>query len=95
MSPEQLRTARIVVGIVWIFAIASFFFPLYYSGIGPLGRALFWLLVCVHAVEFLFFLKTYRATGEPLFGHFLRTMAFGIAHHTEVKQRLEGSGEGS
>lgn len=90
-SPQQLKVGRIVVLIAWIFAFASWFFPLYYLPIGALGRGLFYILLFVHLVEFALFMKTYRATGEPLFGHFLRHMVYGVLHHTAVKQRLEAT----
>ncbi|MBW2232391.1 MAG: hypothetical protein JRH17_18545 [Deltaproteobacteria bacterium] len=87
-SERQLRIGRILVALTWIFALASWFFPLYYTSIGNLGRALFYILTFVHLVEFPLFLKTYRAAGGSLFGQFLRHMAYGVLHHTEVKQRL-------
>jgi hypothetical protein len=85
-SESQLKVARIVVVLTWIFGLASWFFPLYYMPVGNLGRALFYLLVFVHLVEFPLFFNTYRAAGGSLFGHFLRHMAYGMIHHAETKQ---------
>jgi uncharacterized protein YhhL (DUF1145 family) len=87
-SPQQLKIARIVVLVTWLFALSSFFFPVYYSSVGGFGRTLFWLLACVHLVEFGLFFKLYQSTGESLFGHFAKTMVYGVIHKTEVEQRV-------
>ena len=89
-TESQFKLAHTIVNATWIFAAACFFFPLYDMGVGALGRAVFWLLACVHLVEFALFFKLYKSTGEPLLGHFLRNMAYGVVHHAEVKQRLGG-----
>lgn len=83
-SARQLKTARIVVILVWIFAAASFFFPLYYTDAGALGRTLFGLLLAVHLVEFPLFMKTYQEAGGSLLSHFPRHMAFGVVYRAEV-----------
>ena len=88
---KQLKLARAIVNATWILAVACFFFPLYDMGVGSFGRTLFWLLACVHLVEFPLFLKIYRETGEPLLGHFLRHMAYGVIHRAEVLQRAGGA----
>ena len=86
-STSQLKTARTVAIPVWIFAAASFFFPLYYTDAGALGRTLFGLLLAVHLVEFPLFMKTYREAGGSLLSHFPRHMAFGVVYRAEVLQR--------
>ena len=83
-SASQLKTARIIAILVWIFAAASFFFPLYYTDAGALGRTLFGLLIAVHLVEFPLFMKTYREAGGTLLSHFPRHMAFGVVYRAEV-----------
>ena len=83
-SASQLKMARTVVILVWIFAAASFFFPLYYTDAGALGRTLFGLLLAVHLVEFPLFMKTYREAGGSLLSHFPRHMAFGVVYRAEV-----------
>ncbi len=87
-TDKQIKFARIGLNVIWIFAAACFFFPLYDMGIGGLGRALFWLLVCVHLVEFALFFRLYQGTGESLFGHFMLHMAYGVIYQAEVKQRV-------
>jgi hypothetical protein len=85
-SAKQLKTGRLVVLISWIFAVLSFLPPLAASPIGPLGRALFGILFCVHLVEFAFFRKIYAAAGGSMFSHFLRHMTYGVLYKTEVEQ---------
>jgi len=88
MSPQQIKIGKIVVLATWLFGAACFFFPLYGASIGGLGRALFYILFCVHLIEFFVFMKLYRSTGEPLSGHFFKTMAYGVLHQNEVRQQL-------
>ncbi len=90
-TEKQLKMGNTLVTLTWLFAIACFFFPLYGMGIGALGRALFWLLAIVHLIEFVFFFRFYKDIGEPLLGHFVRHMAFGILHQAAVKQRVAGA----
>ena len=86
-SEAQLRIARGVVLVTWIFAALSFFAPLAALPIAGLGRALFGLLFCVHLVEYAFFFRTYAAAGGSAFGHFLRHMVYGVIYKTEVEQQ--------
>ncbi len=88
-SPAQLKMARTITLIVWILAGASFFFPLYYTSAGALGRTLFGLLIAIHLVEFPIFAKTYREAGGSLLSHFPRHMAFGVVYRAEVMQRIK------
>ncbi|MEE3328286.1 MAG: hypothetical protein VX252_13190 [Myxococcota bacterium] len=90
-SPAQLKMARTVVILVWIFAVASFFFPLYYTDAGALGRTLFGLLIAIHLIEFPLFMKTYREAGGSLLSHFPRHMAFGVVYRAEVMQDTASS----
>ena len=90
-SPAQLKTARTIVILVWIFAVASFFFPLYYTDFGAFGRTLFGLLVAIHVVEFPLFMKTYREAGGSWLVHFARHMTFGVVYRAEVLQGSESS----
>ncbi len=85
-SAKQLKTGRIVVLISWIFAGLSFLQPLAGSPIGPLGRALFGILVLSHLIEFVMFRKTYAAAGGSMSSHFLRHMVYGVLYKAEVEQ---------
>jgi hypothetical protein len=87
-SAAKLTFARRVSLAMWIFAGACFFFPLYYMAVGPFGRTLFGILLCVHVIEFFVFLGLYQRAGGSLFGHFARTIAYGVIHKTEVEQGL-------
>ena len=91
-SESQLKTARTVVLVCWIFGALSYFPPLSSMGIGALGRALFGLLFCVHLIEFIFFRKIYAADGQSMGAHFLRHMVYGVIYKTEVEQRNQGTG---
>ncbi len=94
MNEQTLKTARLVLIIIWIAAFLSFFPPLYGLATGPLLRALFGILVAVHLVEFIVYTRTFQQTGESMVSHFAKTMAFGVIHFTEVKQKLaEGGAE--
>jgi uncharacterized protein YhhL (DUF1145 family) len=93
MNEQQLRIGKIVVIVTWLFAGASFFFPFYYWPTGPLMRAIFGILAAVHLVEFFVYLKTFRATGDSLLRHFVRTITYGVIHYTEVKQQLAAAEE--
>jgi hypothetical protein len=86
-SPAQLKMARTITLIVWVFAGASFFFPLYYTGAGGVGRTLFGLLIAIHLVEFPVFAKTKREDGGSLRSHFARHIAFGMLSRSEVMHR--------
>ena len=88
-SPTQLKTARVVVLLIWIFAVASFIFPLYYTDLGSFGRALFFILIAVHLVEFPIFAGTYRRAGGSLLGHFPRHMTYGLVYRAEAQQRIQ------
>ena len=87
-SAEKLARARKFVLVLWLFAGACFFFPLYYTAAGPFGRALFGLLLAVHLVEFVVFLGLYRRAGGSLWRHFHRTVVFGVLHKAETEQQL-------
>ena len=87
-SAEKLARARKLVLALWLFAGACFFFPLYYTEVGPFGRALFGLLLAVHLVEFVVFLGLYRRAGGSLWRHFHRTVVFGVLHKAETEQQL-------
>ena len=87
-SAEKLARARKFVLVLWLFAGACFFFPLYYTQVGPFGQALFGLLLAVHLVEFVVFLGLYRRAGGSLWRHFHRTVVFGVLHKAETEQQL-------
>ena len=93
MNEQTLKTARLRAGIIWIAAFLSFFPPVSGLPFAPLLRSLFGILAAVHFIEFLVYIKTFKQTGEPMSTHFVKTMAFGIVHFTEVKQKLAARAE--
>jgi len=86
-TDSQLKAARAVVLVAWIFGGLSFFPPLSSVDVSALGRALFGILFCVHLVEFAFFRRIYAEAGDSMLGHFLRHMVYGVIYKTEVEQR--------
>ena len=94
-TSQQLARYRKLVLVLWLFAGACFFFPLYYTGVGGFGRTLFGLLLAVHLVEFFVFLGLYRRAGGSLWRHFHRTVVFGVLHKAETEQQLAAAGSSS
>lgn len=89
--PDQrnlLLIFKLVVIGTWLVGAAGFLFPPD-TGFGQLGRALFYLLLCVHLVECVFFFGALRQTGRPLGVEVANTLFFGIVHYAEVKQIIE------
>ena len=79
----------------WLVAAVGFLLPSD-TAFGMAGRALFWLLAVVHAVECVVFFGTLKRTGRPLGLELLQTMFFGVVHYAEARacvERVEG-GEG-
>ena len=88
VSNQMIGIARFSVTMAWLFGAACFFYPLYDSGIGDVGRILFWVLLATHAVECLIFLPTLRKTDQPLIKELAATLIFGVIHFGQVKQAL-------
>ena len=86
-TDRQLTRAKRVALVVWAFGFLSFLPPLAGTWLGSLGRPLFGILFCAHLIEFPLFFKTYSATGESMFGHFIRHMAYGLIYKAEVDQQ--------
>ncbi len=78
---------KAVVAAVWVFAVVCLLLP-GGSGVVAIGRMLFWALLVAHAVELGFFWRTLQRTGEPMGGHALQVMLFGILHYKEVRERM-------
>lgn len=87
------RIKKFMIGL-WIFCALSFVPPFSGFGIAPLGRSLAGLLLVVHAIECVVFLKTLRASGRPLLGELGQTLLFGVLHYRELKLAEERGGRG-
>ena len=72
---------KILVAVVWLFAIGSFFVEAPWSAA---GRWLFALLVVVHFIECAVFLPRLRQAPGPLARHLFGTLVFGFLHVREL-----------
>jgi uncharacterized protein YhhL (DUF1145 family) len=75
---------KVVLGLVWIWALASFFVAPE-SSASSVGRIVFWVLVVAHAIECVVFLPKFRRAGGSLPGHFAQTMIFGFLHASSLE----------
>jgi len=80
------------IGVIatWLVAATGFLFPPE-TTFGTVGRALFWLLIVVHAVECAVFYGTLKRTGRPIAFELLQTMLFGVIHYGEAKVLAEAA----
>ncbi len=83
---------KVVLGLVWIWAFASFFVAPD-SGLSAIGRIVFWVMLVAHAIECVVFLPKFRKAGGPLPSHFIQTMLFGFLHATSLESS-EASADG-
>ena len=84
MSESQLRAAKIVLGVVWILAVASFLL-LPGSTMGTIGLGLVSFMVVAHVIECGVFWSSLRASGKPLAGEILQVILFGYFHLQTIK----------
>lgn len=83
MSASKLATLGL-----WLVLLLNLYQPM--GSWDGILTAAFWLLVIVHAIEVIVFVRRYSSTGEPMLGHALSVFVFGVAHTLEVRRRLEG-----
>lgn len=84
------RYKRILIG-VWIFAALSFIPPFASGGFASFGQSVFFMMVAIHVIECVVFLRALRSTGEPLGSELAKTMVFGVLHYQEIKLGQGGS----
>jgi uncharacterized protein YhhL (DUF1145 family) len=94
-STASLSGPKWVVLGAWLLGALSFLAP----GEGTLagiGRAIFWMLVVVHAIECLVFLPRLRRAPGTLARHLQQTFLYGILHVRELpaSQRAGGGAVG-
>jgi uncharacterized protein YhhL (DUF1145 family) len=78
---------KTVVGVIWVWSIACLLAPA--LPLASAGRAVFWILVVVHAIECVAFLPRLRGAGGSLANHLLQTFLFGIAHVSTLPRAAE------
>ncbi len=79
--------AKVVVALGWAIAIAAWFVPtdaLWASAL----RVFVFVLLGIHALEALLFLRTLRRAKGPLGRHIALTLVFGVVHYGEVRSSL-------
>ncbi|UCE85306.1 MAG: hypothetical protein JSU66_13280 [Deltaproteobacteria bacterium] len=86
-----MGTARVLIGIVWILGIASFFVATESAAAGT-GRLVFSILVVVHAIECVVFLPRLRRAPGTLAIHLWRTFVFGVFHVRDLEPEAGGAG---
>lgn len=88
MNPQgAVLVFKVMTMVTWLTAAAAFLFPAE-STFGQIGRALFMLLFCVHAVECVAFFNALKRTGRPLLMELANTLFFGVVHYAEVRAIL-------
>lgn len=96
MSAERaagISGPKWVVLVAWLLGAASLLLPREVALVG-LGRAIFWTLAVVHAIECLVFLPRLRRAPGSLASHLRQTFLFGILHVRELPAS-QGVGGGS
>jgi uncharacterized protein YhhL (DUF1145 family) len=84
-------TAKIIIGVTWLFATACFFPPLNGMSLAAFGRSLFGVLAIVHVIECIAFLGVLRKSPRPLIGELWQTLLFGIVHVSIIRAELAES----
>jgi uncharacterized protein YhhL (DUF1145 family) len=91
MNVAALRSAKLVLNVVWVVLAASFLLPA-----SPLVGALrlaFVLMLAAHAIEFLFFQRALARLGGSMGHHFVQVLLYGLFHlqlaKAEASQRPE------
>ncbi len=64
------------------------------GALASVGRAIFWMLVVVHAIECLVFLPRLRRAPGTLARHLQQTFLYGILHVREIPAS-QGAGGGA
>ena len=82
-----MNIPKVIISIVWLLCLASLFIT-GDSTLLTVGRSLFWILLVVHLIEFFVYLPGLKRLGEPMAGHFVNVLLFGIAHWKEVQPRI-------
>jgi uncharacterized protein YhhL (DUF1145 family) len=85
-----VSSPRIAVLVLWLALLAAFLVSS--SPLASVGRAVFVLLVVVHAIECVVFLPRLRKAPGSLAGHLLQTLVFGIVHVRELPAETGAAG---
>jgi uncharacterized protein YhhL (DUF1145 family) len=80
----------IVLG-AWLLGALSFLAP-GEGGLVAVGRAIFWTLAVVHAIECLVFLPRLRRAPGSLARHLQQTFLYGILHVREIPAAQDAGG---
>jgi uncharacterized protein YhhL (DUF1145 family) len=83
---------KVVLAIVWVLCIASFFVATESRAAG-IGRSTFVILSAVHLLECGFFLRRLRDAPGSLAHHLVQTFFFGFLHISELRQETGAAGK--
>jgi uncharacterized protein YhhL (DUF1145 family) len=91
-SAARLSGPKWVVLAAWLLGALSLLLPLDLALVG-FGRAIFWTLAIVHAIECAVFLPRLRRAPGPLASHLRRTFLFGILYVRELPPSQGAGGQ--
>jgi hypothetical protein len=79
-----MGVSKIITLVIWV--ICAWCLVLVDDSIWVItGRALFWVLLASHLLEFFIFLPKLRKMGQPMPVHFINIMLFGVVYWNEIK----------
>jgi uncharacterized protein YhhL (DUF1145 family) len=53
-----------------------------------LGRLVFWLMLVVHAIEFVVMRRVFERSGGSMFHHFVQSLIYGLFHWSPLREKL-------
>jgi uncharacterized protein YhhL (DUF1145 family) len=80
-----------IVLCAWLLGALSFLAP-DAGGLAAVGRAIFWMLAVVHAIECVVFLPRLRRAPGSLARHLQQTFLYGILHVREIPASQDAGG---
>lgn len=58
------------------------------SLLATLGRIVFWLMLVVHAIEFVVMRPVFERSGGSMLHHFVQTLLYGLFHWAPLREKL-------
>jgi len=86
-----MSAPKVVLLIVWLLCIVSFFLPADFTS-ASLGRAVFWLMGIAHVIECIAFRKVLESAPGTLGHNLVQTLIFGVLHIREVRDATGSTG---
>ena len=83
-----MKVSKIITLIIW--AVCAWCLVITDNSIWVItGRALFWVLLVSHLLEFFIYLPKLRKMNGPMATYFINIMLFGVFYWNEIKPRDE------